>query len=513
MEQKPKKIKSAYALKRGTNATIFTAVFIALVILVNILVSVLANRFPLTLDLNSDLKRSLSDANTDYLKSIDRDVDIYVIGTEKEYSSMINYYASNQFYVNDTYGYYQQTLALIQEYPKYNSHINLVFLDINGKDFEQIRTNYSGYSYGDFFVECKNGDSTRRKLVTFADIYSVDANYETYSYEITGSNLETAMASALYTVTLDKTVRLGIPTEYCGNRDYFLQYFSDTLTSNNYELVDIKGLNVKEIDPTLDGVLVFDPKLDFTSEMITALDAFLDNNGKKGKTFYYFPSDSTVDRPNLNEFLEEWGIAYLNDGNDYQVFYAEGETQYPETLISESDGSVYTEQTDATSKYIFSDYTLAMERTYETYGNKTATVVLKNADGYVLRPAGAGDNWKPGSDATTASYASVIATEDTTNDQSSSSFAVAFGSSDYISSSYNDGTYTGYIKNLDVVLEVFNKTSGQVSAPFSFSRKEISMTKFVTDISVYVMILLFIVIPVVAIVAVCVIVLIRRKNR
>ena len=72
------KIKNVYAFKKGALATVFTAIFIVVVIAVNVLLSVLASKVPLTLDLNADLRNTLTDENIEYIKSIDKEINIYL---------------------------------------------------------------------------------------------------------------------------------------------------------------------------------------------------------------------------------------------------------------------------------------------------------------------------------------------------------------------------------------------------------------------------------------------------
>ena len=76
------KIKNVYAFKKGALATAFTAIFIVVVIAVNVLLSVLASKVPLTLDLNADLRNTLTEENIEYIKSIDKEINVYAVGSK-----------------------------------------------------------------------------------------------------------------------------------------------------------------------------------------------------------------------------------------------------------------------------------------------------------------------------------------------------------------------------------------------------------------------------------------------
>ena len=105
---KNNKIKNVYALKKGALATAFTAIFIVIVIALNILLSVLSAKFPLTLDLNADLRNTLTDENIQYIKSVEKEINIYVVGSKEDYVDTTNYYAQNYLTTADDAGYYEQ---------------------------------------------------------------------------------------------------------------------------------------------------------------------------------------------------------------------------------------------------------------------------------------------------------------------------------------------------------------------------------------------------------------------
>lgn len=519
------KIKNVYALKKGALATAFTAIFIVIVIAVNVLLSVLSAKFPLTLDLNADLRNTLTDENIEYIKSLDKEIKIFAVGSKGDYVDTTSYYAQNYLTTADDSGYYEQTVTLLGEYSKYNDKISVEFMDVNSKDFEILAKNYSGYSYGDLFVECTfnvdGKDVTRRKVVGFKDIYLTKdkSGYAAQGYDyyyVVGSRLEAALASAIYSVTLEKTITIGVPTEYCGNYDSFIGTLGTYLEKNNYQIVKIDGLDISEFSSDLDGILVFDPKLDFPEKTVTAIEKFLSNDGKRGKAFYYFPSETTVNRPNLNEFLEEWGIYYAHKDDEFYTVYEPttfGEA-YGNTIIGSSSKSDYTGSTDSINKYFMTDYPLALERAFETYGLRAVRTVYQSLASSYLRPVGSGDDWRPAKDSVKGSRALILVTNESDASATTSSYVSCFASSDIITSEYNASEYADVVKNLEVVLDIFNSTAGQVSAPFSFEYKQIDTNLFVpTETANNIITIIFVYFATIAIVVVGVVVWVRRKNR
>lgn len=516
--------KNKYARKRGGIAFAFTALFIVVVIALNILVTALTDRFPLDIDLTSDLRYTLSEENVDYIKTIDKKITVYVAGTEESYVSDVTNYALNYLGTYDNSGYFDQTLYLIKEYAKYNDNISIVFLDVYGNEFNDIQKNYSGYTFGDLFVESTftvdGKDITRRKLVSFKDMYYSETSSNGYYSYIKSSMLEDALTSAIYSVTLEKTVKIGYLSDYCSDAESFTEYISSTLEKNNYELVPVSGFGITEIPSDLDALMLFELSSDLSDETITAISDFLKNGGDLQKNLYYFPSYDTVERPNINEFLEEWGISYYSENNVYQMIYDKDLQDDDPTGIFmnmaelKSLNSSYTKTSDDASGVVICKNALAMERVYETYLSRTATTVYGSYDSY-LKPAKSSDSWKPESGAVSASYAAVIVTTENNADNKTSSSVVGFASSGFLSNDLiNSPKYTSFFKNDDVFLDILNKTCNQSGAPFSFKLRTITPNTFIADgTAALVFKIVFVFILPIALAATGVVVWIRRKNR
>ncbi len=492
---KMQKLKSAYALKSGALATGFTAAFIIVIIAINVLLSVFGARTSLTLDLTKDLRNTLTEENVNYIKTLEKDIKIYVIGSEDTFVSSVATYAENYRTkpTADDAGYYNQTLTLLKEYEKHSDKIEIEFLDVSTNRFEEIANNYNGYSYGDLFVEStfmyEGKEMTRRKLVTYDDIYLTEdkSGYAAYGYDyyyVVGSRLEMALASAIYTVSLEKTIKIGVPKEYCGNYDLFIESISAKLNNNNYELVTIEGLEITEFSNELDGIMLFNPKNDFSAETIDALEKFLKNDGNMGKSFYYFPSVTTVDKPNINEFLEEWGISYANENGVYYTVYNE-EPEFigydSNTIEGISAGTVFTQGSDTLNKYFIVDSALAMEHTFnETNGLRTIFTAYKSSSLSVLKPSNADDDWEPSKDAKEGSRGLILIGRETDAYGKHQSYIVGFATSDVVTTEFMLSN-ASQIKNLDVVLEIFNETCEQEKAPFNFEYKSIASNSFIPD--------------------------------
>jgi len=87
---------------------------------------------------------------------------------------------------------------------------------------------------------------------------------------------------------------------------------------------------------------------------MVVLDAFLDNNGKRGKMISYFAPKEYVKLPNLYSFISRWGITF---GEDYRLSCVGNEGYFiDETqLYAKSENSYYTALSDKKDGFYIMD--------------------------------------------------------------------------------------------------------------------------------------------------------------
>ena len=94
-------------LRMGSFATVLTVIFIAVLIILNMIVSAISERYPIQLDLTTGKIYGLSDETIEYLKTVEKDVNIYLLATEDSFGS------PNEYYL--------QAAESIKKFPQYNS--------------------------------------------------------------------------------------------------------------------------------------------------------------------------------------------------------------------------------------------------------------------------------------------------------------------------------------------------------------------------------------------------------
>ena len=529
------KVKNTVAAKKGTFATITTVIFIVVTILVNILATAVAEKFPLDIDLTADQLHTLSAENIKYVQSIDKEVSIYVLLTEQQYTDgqTLDYYAAMAYAVdnstNTTATYYQQTVDFLKAYTKINDNIKLEFLDVTSPATEALVQEYSGFDkyYGDLLVRCQwkdaNGDLVvRRAVVPYNEIYTLTdttgmASYGYAGYTITANNIENKLSSAIYRVTSENTPVYFVPSSYCDT--YYSDQLAETLKDNNYDVEKVDGLLTNADLSKYTGMILTAPKGDFNKEELEVLDKFLDNDGKKGKNVLIFGNVNVLSYPNLTEFLGEWGISFM-DG----VLYDDTNGYYipnlgNNTLFLKSTGSDYTKIADGTQKYYVGTNIIPLKQEYETYSNRTSKIILSAHPTATIAPVGYDDTWTISKDAVRDSYPVGIVTyedelvydEDGTAKAASSHVAV-LSTANFLDESWLSYSSVG---NLNLALDLVNSITGQDSGDFTFVAKKVTSEDYsdkVTEASVTTIRVIFMIALPVILVGCGIFVWIRRKN-
>lgn len=321
---KARKRRNAKVFKHTTLATVLTVIFIAAVVLVNVIASIIFDRYPLTIDLTENNKYSISKESADYVKSIDKEIRITVLAEREVYLNI------NEYTV--------QAVELLDRYTQYNPKISVSYVDLltnpevksryadvdllnNDIIFETVATSASGEETfdrmrivhlsdlvtwsPDFTSQVTDMNMT---VETYADYlcggdYATFINY--YQGYIEGSNAESAFTSAIMTITDPDPVNVTILTGH--NEIAKIEYFKQMLTANGYELTEI-NIITEEIPEDTDMLIIPAPAEDYFDKDIKKVSDFLLNGGNLEKDAMYIASVSQGDTPNLDEFLEEYGV-------------------------------------------------------------------------------------------------------------------------------------------------------------------------------------------------------------
>lgn len=523
---KTQKLKSELVLKHGAYNTALIAIIIALVIVVNIIVTAVAQRFPTNIDLSTTGQNTITEENIDYIKDVDKEVNIIVCATEEGYTGgVLAQYASYYYTAQDSSGqYYAQTLKLLKEYEKHNKNIKLTFSDPDAASFSTVQAMVpnTALKYGDILVYCtfKNKAGTEIKnarVVTFTDIYSLsDKNgYAAYgygSYTVSGSNVETAVTSAIYAVTSEDQKVVGVLSSH--GTDGVFDAAASMLKLNNYEVLSISDPILNEIPAKIDLLVLAGPKRDFAASEIATIEKFLANDGKKGKNMVVFCDAKGANMPNLYAFLAEWG-AEVEPGN---ILFETDKNNFlsgkPTAMGFENTKTDYTKPINDDNRLYISDNNIPISAAFTTYGNRETEVLMQTKDSVVSAPVDVTADWAPDNSYTKKQYAAAIYTSDTQYDGTDplSGGMLVFSSTDFISANWKAYDAVG---NESFLLAALNSICGKDATDIYFETKTVANYSFTqpTQAETTLASVIFVVVLPIVLMACGIYVWYRRKNR
>ena len=515
--KKPKLIKNQALLKRGGYAMGITAAVLAGLIVFNVLIAVLAERVNLEFDMSLTAQNSMSEENIDFVKNLDKEVNVTVCAKAEDYvGEYMNYYAQ-QYGVTETYtDYYKQTITLLDKYRDYNKKIKIDYVDTQSTEFTQITTKYSNQTinYGDIIVTCNDGGNERYKIIGYKDIYvlSEDDTYAAYGVTtstVSANNIETALTSAISYVTSSKTKKVAFITGH-SKADYSESY-RNLLKTNNYEIELISDTLITNISDEFDALFIVAPTTDFIDTELDAIAKFLDNDGKYEKGLVFFADAGAPYLPNLYEYLEEWGIG-VGEGILFETNANNHMPNEPTTLGS------YPVSEDKINNGIsacITGYNVPIKALFEEEGTYKVTSLIETPESVVAAPVGTANNWNGADNYTKAAYSTVMQSERMTYDKDNveiNNYVFAFSSTEFI---YSDYAEMAQISNKNIALAAAERAVGAEDTGVSFVSKTIENESFsdsVTQSSSSLITIIFMIALPVGLLATSIYVYIRRKN-
>ncbi len=498
--QKEKKRKNARRrfnirnLKYGTASIVLTVVFIAAIVLLNVIVGLVSERFDTAADLTDAGLYTIGKDTESYITSLEKDVSITVLNSESDFEGNGQIYKQ----VNEVL----KKIAIANE----RVSLNYLILDQNPNYTSQFKGETLSSNY--IVVECENTE--RHRIISPYDYFSFNQDYLSYGqYIVEGSNIEQEAVSALMYVTNDDPVRVAF-TEGYGELDS--SALSNLLTKNGYEVETINLANIDSVDPEIDFVVMFAPTLDVDNEQLVKLDRFLDNGGAFGKNVVYFASAQQPQTPNIEAFLNDWGISVgysvigQSDSNHIMSSLMGQYAHFQQIANTDYAGTAY-----GSSLFMYGADIRPVIQIWEG-GNKGGveqTVLMTTYDGAFLYPLDAGEDW----DYTTAEsgvFNDAITAYRLQSDTQALSRLTVFGSEMFASTYFMQASNAN---NQDFFINMFNFISGKEEGisikPKSFTYVGFDMNEQQSNILAVV---LCIVIPVIVIAA-GIVIWVRRRHK
>ncbi len=507
MNKQNKLPRNKKAVGRAAYAAAFLALLVAALVAVNIIVSALAGSYPLSVDMTKSGRYTLSDENADFLRGVTDKTEIIVLASESDYvGEYYNYYVQNTYSISGAANdYFEQTANILNQYHKYNKNINVTFTDPYDPSFADVASRFSdvSYYYGDILIAVtdENGNETHAAL-GFQDIYELTSNY--YYNSVAGNNIETAVATKLNAVSGGIGINIAVMADF--SEASVVSSIQSILEANNCEFSEISGLQISAISSDYDAVLIAAPPKDLGESEVSAINTFLENGGKGGKTVLYFASAYSPETPNLEQLLNEWGVS-TEDGVLYET-NSNNHLQGEPTTIGVINNDTNYAKNQSNTIYI-SGNNVPLTQVFESHENRATELVFSSSSTTVVKSSNAGDDFASTIDSSSAqSYPVVVACTDTSGDETST--LVVFASDDFANSQWLTASSVG---NADSILSVVAVASGSEGS-INFVTKTVDSNYF-TDLNsrgVLFFKLLFTVIVPVGIVIIGIMVIYKRRH-
>lgn len=322
--------------RRGAASVGVTALVIVAVILVNVIFAILSYRRAMYIDVTANRSYKLQSVTLDYIKDLDKDVDIYVLANEDD---LENPNSSN-------YTYYVQANRLLHEFEYNSDHITLHYVDlVKNPTFLSKYPDVNRSESHFMLVTC--GDNYT--VVDPTDVFSYDTEtYQQQGYMVAKSqHVEQSVTTAILKVTDSERVTVSVLT---GQDEADMSAFASRLAMNAYNVESV-NLSGGEISDNSEFLVIYKPLADIDEDIFKKLSDWLYNDGKYGHHVIYFPNDDLAPSfyPNLNALLTDYGMevdyGYIYEENtDYLVpgtnlnnsLFDYADTEFTENLVNRS---------------------------------------------------------------------------------------------------------------------------------------------------------------------------------
>jgi ABC-2 type transport system permease protein len=286
-----KNIFSKRNLKHGSNSIILIVAVIAIAVFVNILVGM----GDFKLDLTPNKLFSLSDVSKNELKGLKQEVQIIGLFDDGKVGS------SDEM---------KEVTELLSLYSKYsNVKISYIDPDKNPTAIKELDPdNTLDLQSQDFVVKSTVNGQVKRKKLSYYDLFEMQQDQTTGSYNKTGSTAEQGFTGAIKYVISEKTPvvyfvtghdEIDVDSEYSNLKTY--------LGNNNFVTKNLNLISTATIPTDAALVIVASPKSDITSGEKDTLSAYLKTGGKAIFMFDYLANDPSYDQ--FNALLSEYNVA------------------------------------------------------------------------------------------------------------------------------------------------------------------------------------------------------------
>lgn len=318
--QKRRYSVSGKGIRLGAYSVTGILVVTGLTILVNILLNYVPDRYT-SFDVTSNRMYTLTEDTKELVKGVAEDVTIYVLADESSRNEDLD-----------------KTLQKIDELSK---HVKVEY--VSPRSNPKFYINYTDTQPSDNSLIVAG--ASRSTVVDYSSIYTLEMNYNTYSYEATGYDGEGQIASALAYVTTEDVPRFYI---VAGHGELaFEQEFLNAVKKENIACEELMLYAVEEIPEDAEGIIINAPTGDFSAEDADKVIAYLEKGGNALLIPAWVGEDMRLE--NFDRILDFYGVSVVDgmiveeDRNRYyqNPYYLFPVIESDEITDSVADGAVF----------------------------------------------------------------------------------------------------------------------------------------------------------------------------
>lgn len=384
-------------IKHGSIATAITVFFIIFAIALNVLAGILTNKYDWNFDLTKTQVFNITDESKNYIKTLNKDVEIIVLNDEDTFVSGGDYY--------------KQANSVIKKYEQNSDKISVKYVVL--KDSPSFASSFPEDELQDNSIIVKSGD--KHTVLNAYDLFNVQYSY--YGNSVSSSQAEQAMTSAILNVTSDTKPKISIIEGFSEADSYA---FEELLKKNSFDVVKTKILT-ENIDEDSKVVVIYGPTRDYDNEALAKVKSYL---GKDKTTVFYVLNAEQASLPNLEAFLSDWsikigsGIVFESNTNNLLS------TSSPFYAVNEYVDTKYTENLKDSTIPV----TVPYSKPIEILDEERVSVLLEFSETSGIVPQNADANWKPSESDMKANIPSAVLSTITNQDTAVTSNVAVIGS-------------------------------------------------------------------------------------
>lgn len=487
-EGKLKKLLKTRKVRHGSVAVAITAVAVALVIVLNIVVGLLVDRFPnLKVDFTSNQAYALQDDTREYIKSLKKDVTVYILFTKNAFEQNGEYFVQAENLLEKMEKSSDGKLKVVYKDTSTDPAFTKNYPNINWDSKTNLGIVESGKQY---------------KALTLEECFTYDEEYAAQGiYQYDSTTIEQAVVKGALYVTTENKVKVDVITD-CQPGDY--SGVTSLLNDNAYQVNEISLIS-KDLEKDADFALLFAPSVDLDEAQTEKISAWLKNGGKYGKNLIYVASYKPLETPNINALLSDWGMAvntgyvfetdpnHLQTGANAYTFIAEYTEEYVENLKNQNIPVI-----------------VSSSHPIDIKDDSVAKPVLQTTDRAGIEPVDAGDDWDYNK--AVKGEAIAVAAEGTKASGDSTSRLIVFGTDSMLLKAlmqYNSFNNSAYIMN------IFNTISDKDDETVVIEGKSLDSAELgITDqTSTAAILVIFVIIIPLAVIVLGIVMWILRRNK